>query len=60
MIHRDGISLWVMAAVAALFYLEAAGDPRLWDFEQWRQALLTAALWYVGKNQASRLRGKDE
>ena len=57
---RDGTSLWLMAIIAGLLYLEAAGDPRAWGFEEWRQAGLAAALYAVGKHQSSPLKGKSD
>lgn len=59
MIRRDSAVLWLAAAIAALYYLGDAGDPRLWGFEEWRKAGLAAALWGIGKLQSSPLKGSN-
>lgn len=52
---RDNMVLWILFAIAVLNYLETAGDPRTWDFEQWRTAASFVLVWVSGKLGSSPL-----
>jgi hypothetical protein len=59
-IRRDSALLWLVLVAAALYYVKDHGDPRLWTFDQWNDAALSAVIYAIGKLQSSPLKGKAE
>lgn len=60
MIRRESAVWWLMLTLAALYYVKSQGNPSTWGFDQWIDAGIASATWFIGKMQSSPLKGKAE